>query len=64
MARRQAQLGEWPDIDGELLAYLEGAYPPRCIQPGERFEDHVRYAGKVELIAAMRSQYDARREAF
>lgn len=34
----------------DLLDDLNEQYPARCLKPGELVEDHLRYAGKVELI--------------
>ena len=45
----------WPYIPPNLVAFLEAQYPPRCIEPAEDLMAHHRYAGKVELIAAMRA---------
>ncbi len=42
----------------ELLDELEVDYPPRCMDPQERPEDHHRYAGKVELIQDLRRRFE------
>lgn len=44
---------DWPSIPPELVEYLEAAYPPRCMYPGESIEEHLRYAGKVDLVIAI-----------
>jgi hypothetical protein len=41
-----------------LLAQLEEQYPARCRKLGEDELSHERYAGKVELIAEIRSRLD------
>lgn len=46
---------DWPPVPQELVEYLEAAFPPRCMQAGEGLEDHLRYAGKVELVSALRA---------
>jgi hypothetical protein len=45
-------------IPDRVIDYYAAAYPPRCIRPGETLEDHLRYAGKVDLVEAMRSHND------
>lgn len=43
-----------PLIPKELLRYLQEGHPPRCYTAiGESIEQHLRYAGKVELIATL-----------
>ena len=49
-----------PDLTEPLLAWLEAHYPARCLGPRETVEDHLRYAGKVELIATLRAQLTER----
>jgi hypothetical protein len=49
-----------PDLTEQQLAYLEALFPPRCLKPNEMVEDHLRYAGKVELIAMLRAQLEER----
>lgn len=44
-----------PRVPSELVAWLEQQFPPRCYEGKERIEDHLRYAGRVELVASMRS---------
>jgi hypothetical protein len=44
----------WPKFTEEQVTFLEGEFPPRCLGTKESVEDHLRYAGKVELIAMMR----------
>jgi hypothetical protein len=41
-----------------LLAQLEEQYPARCRRTGEDELIHERYAGKVELIAEIRSRLE------
>ncbi len=49
----------YADLSEELLASLEATHPPRCLARDQTVEDHLRYAGKVELIASMRIQFEA-----
>lgn len=41
-------------ISPTLLKELEDEYPPRCKRIGESEENHQRYAGKVELVQALK----------
>lgn len=46
---------DMPVPSEELLSWLERVFPPECYNPREgTLEDHLKYAGKVELIASMR----------
>ena len=49
-----------PEIDLDLLKWLEAAYPPRCYEgnPGESLEQHLKYAGAVGLISYLRNERD------
>ena len=47
-----------PDIDVDLVKALEDLYPPRCYEGEERVEDHLMYAGKVQLVADLRIAHD------
>lgn len=48
-----------PDVPEDLLLFLEGLYPPRCYDPrAENLEAHLRYAGHVDLIAALRASFE------
>lgn len=49
---------ELPDIDEDLLKALERIFPPICYEGHGRIEDHLLYAGKVQLVAELRAQYD------
>ena len=42
-----------PKLSTELVEDLAQRFPPRCLKPNETVEDHLRYAGKVELIALL-----------
>jgi hypothetical protein len=44
----------FPYFTDEQVAALEDLFPARCLRQNETVEDHLRYAGKVELIASMR----------
>ena len=52
------ETGKWPDIDARLLDVLEARYPPRCKDQGESEEAHLRYAGKVALVAELTAVYE------
>jgi hypothetical protein len=52
MADSQAVFPKFNDVQVE---FLEGMFPPRCLGLHESVEDHLRYAGKVELVAVLRS---------
>lgn len=39
-----------------LIEELEELYPAKCKEADETLEDHARYAGKVELVARLRSR--------
>lgn len=54
-----AQQDQWPEVPKELLERLERAFAPRCMDEGENLEHHHRYAGKVELVAYLRSVRDS-----
>lgn len=42
-----------------LIEELERNNPARCIQPAEDLHAHLRYAGRVELVAELRGRYEA-----
>lgn len=44
-----------PYVTESLVEALEALFPPRCLKVGESVEQHLRYAGKVELIALLRA---------
>lgn len=47
-----------PDSVEGLLADLESTNPPRCKDPNETIDQHMMYAGRVELIAELRTRYE------
>ncbi len=47
-----------PDTVDTLLADLEQHYPPRCKDPTETLEEHLIYAGQVQLITDLRIRFD------
>lgn len=47
-----------PESVEELLEDLETHYPPRCKDPLETLEQHLNYAGQVQLVADLRIRYD------
>lgn len=53
---RDSTPSELPLPDEDLVVFLEETFPPRCYDPrSEDLEAHLKYAGKVELIQAMRA---------
>lgn len=46
-----------------LIEMLEEQYPPKCLGPHEELHDHLRYAGKVDLIAKLRAHWTAETKA-
>jgi hypothetical protein len=61
--RDRVDASSFPHFPQHLLDALIRLYPPRCLGPGERVEDHLRYAGKVDLIAAIQQSNDNRVQA-
>ena len=53
----------WPELDEATVAHLEGLFPPRCMQPDEHVEDHLRYAGAVDLVALLRHHLTLQQQA-
>ncbi len=51
-----------PESVAGLLEDLETHYPPRCKDPSESLEQHLHYAGQVQLIADLRTRYDWTRQ--
>lgn len=45
----------WPAFTEAQVSFLEELFPARCIGHTESIEDHIRYAGKVDLIAQLRA---------
>ena len=43
-----------PPAAADLIADLDGLYPPKCSGPEESLESAQRYAGKRELIDYLR----------
>lgn len=44
----------WPTFTDPQVAFLERMFPARCLGLREQVEDHLRYAGKVDLVAQLR----------
>ncbi len=57
LLKREADFKEepWPQFTEAQAAFLEKLFPPRCIGTDQRLEDHLRYAGKVDLVARIRA---------
>ncbi len=51
-----------PEIPEPLMKWLEDNFKPRCRMPDEEWLDHERYAGKVELIASLRSEFELQKQ--
>jgi molybdopterin-guanine dinucleotide biosynthesis protein A len=52
-----------PEVDEEHVEALEALYPPRCYDHrSESLEDHIKYAGKAELVMELRADLEARRQ--
>ena len=47
-----------PGNSVDLIEQLDAMFPPRCIHMGESIEDHVRYAGKCDLIQFLKRVRD------
>lgn len=54
----QGERAEWPQLDKTVIAFLEEAFPARCIRADETVEQAQRYAGKRELVETMRTIYE------
>lgn len=52
----EAIMAMMPTFTDAQVAYLEDLFPARCKEPLEGIEEHMLYAGKVELIAFLRSR--------
>jgi hypothetical protein len=48
-----------PVLAAEVVEKLEQMFPPRCLQRNETAEEHLRYAGKVELVEMFRNRLSA-----
>lgn len=56
-------MAELPALSTEQVLKLETAFPHRCYSPKhESLEEHMKYAGKVELIAQLRSDLLMRKD--
>lgn len=65
VTRRMEAMMSGPDVTDQLpimesgqVATLEKLYPPRTLGRSESAEEHLRYAGKVELIEGLRARSD------
>lgn len=47
-----------PTPSADLVRFLEQEFPARCRERGEDEMEHERYAGKVELVAALRERLE------
>lgn len=45
-----------PVLPAEAIDKLEQQFEPRCLQRNETAEEHLRYAGKVELVQMLRNR--------
>ncbi|MDG4856421.1 hypothetical protein [Mesorhizobium sp. WSM4982] len=46
-----------PILSEEALVALEALFAPRCLSRVETAEEHLRYAGKVELVEMLRNRH-------
>ena len=58
-ASGRLQGAEVPEVPLDLLQALEAAFPPRCYEAKTSLEEHLMYAGKVQLVEALRATYEA-----
>lgn len=52
---RRMTMDGFPTFSEDQVEALERLFPPRCLARGQTVENHLRYAGMVELIARMRN---------
>lgn len=45
-----------PQFSYDLIDLLDKTYPNRCMRKGESLEDHLRYAGKRDVIEMLLSR--------
>lgn len=50
---------ELPLLDRYQLERLEELYPHRCLGRMDTVEEHLRYAGMVELVDNLRARFEA-----
>lgn len=60
----QQALAGAPEVPRELVDWLQRLYPPRCLMPNETVEDHLRYAGMVELVQTLAAIAEQQRREF
>lgn len=58
LMRPQVDPSGEPFWSPEQIAWMEKNWPPRCLGLHEQVEDHLRYAGIVDWVAARRNHYD------
>lgn len=51
-----------PDIPAPLLKWLEENFPPRCYEGQGSLEEHLLYAGKVQLVTYLREAFGEQQE--
>lgn len=47
-----------PVLSLEDITKLEEAFPPRCLSRVDTVEEHLRYAGKVELVEMLKAVHE------
>jgi len=47
-----------PLLERHHIERLEALFPPRCLGRSENAEEHLRYAGMVELVQNLRIRFD------
>lgn len=50
---------ELPLLERSQLERLERLFPPRCLGRMDTTEEHLRYAGMVELVENLRARFEA-----
>ena len=52
-----------PEVTKELVRWLQTQYPPRCYSgdAGETLEQHLQYAGKVDLVFELATIHEDQR---
>lgn len=54
IAGTHGKTDHWPTFTEVQVSFLEKLFPPRCVGRRESAEDHLRYAGMVDLVAMLR----------
>lgn len=60
--RLKLQEPKWPEVPEDLVEFLEAIYPPKCMDRVTSVEEHLRYAGAVELVELLRFKVEETKE--